>query len=79
MKLSLQMTTAFALVFALGCLGVAVSGFLSLGELTDATQRADSKGFAWFWTFLGGIGLAVAAISVWMVRRDDRAGGGKAG
>lgn len=78
MKLSLQMTTAFALVFALACLGVAMSGFLSLGELTDATQRDDARGFAWFWTLLGLIGVTVAAAGYWMIRREARDGGEEA-
>ena len=75
MKLSLQMTMAGGLVFALVCLAVAVDGFLSLGEITDATQLADAKGFAWFWTVLGCIGLAVAAAGRWLIRRDERATG----
>ena len=79
MKLSLQMTTAFALVFALACLGVAVNGFLSLGDLTDATQRTDARGFAWFWTLLGVIGVAVAAAGYWMIRRETPTTGEDAG
>jgi hypothetical protein len=26
-------------------------GFTSLGDIPDATDAADAKGFAWFWTF----------------------------
>lgn len=76
MKLSLQMTMVGGLLFALVCLGVAASGFLSLGEITDATQLADAKGYAWFWTVLGGIGLAVAAVGRWLIRSDARAADG---
>jgi len=79
MKLTLHMTSLVGIVFALVCLGVAVTGFRSLDELTDATQLADAKGFAWFWTVLAGIGIASAAAAHWLVRRDDRADGGEAG
>ena len=75
MKLSLQMTMAFGLVFALVCAGVAVNGFLSLRDLTDATEIADTKGFAWFWTLLGLIGAAVALAGRWLLRRDAEASG----
>ncbi len=74
MKLSLQMTMAGGLVFALACLSVAVNGFLSLDDVADATQLADAKGYAWFWTVLGGIGLAVAGAGAWLIRRDARHG-----
>lgn len=68
MKLSLQLTTAFAAIFALACLGVAANGFLSLGDITDAAQRADAQGYAWFWALLGGIGVAVAVAGHWLTR-----------
>jgi len=74
MRLSLQMTMVGGLIFALVCLGVAVSGFLSLSEITDATQLADAKGYAWFWAVLGGIGLVVAVVGRWLIRSDAGAG-----
>ncbi|MFO1414543.1 MAG: hypothetical protein U1F10_11700 [Burkholderiales bacterium] len=77
MKLSLQVTTVFALVFALACFGVAINGFLSLGEVEDAAQRADAQGFAWFWALLGAIGVAVAVAGHWLARRDAGAGGAR--
>ncbi len=79
MKLTLHMTSLVGIVFALVCLGVAMTGFLSLDEITDATQLADAKGFAWFWAVLGGIGIAAAVTARWLVQRDDRADGGEPG
>lgn len=70
MKLSLQTTIAAAVVFALIALSVAIKGFWSLGELTDAQHIADAKGFASFWAFLGTIAIAVAAVAWRMARLD---------
>jgi hypothetical protein len=29
---------------------------------------ADAKGFAWFWTFLGGVATVFGLLALWMVR-----------
>ena len=73
MKISAQMTIVVAAVFAAICFGVAITGFTSLGEIADATQMADAKGFAWFWTFLGTVASVLGLGAWWMVRtnKDD--------
>jgi hypothetical protein len=58
----------FAAVFAIICLGVAITGFSSLGDIADPTQAADARGFAWFWTFLAGVAIALGLLSWWIVR-----------
>jgi hypothetical protein len=68
MKLSAQMTLIIGVIFAIVCFAVAFHGFTSLGEITDAKQLADARGFAWFWTFLGGVATAFALVSWWMIR-----------
>ena len=68
MKLSLHMTMIIAAVFAAVCFGVAITGFSSLGDITDSTQAADARGFAWFWTFLASVAVAVGLLSWWMAR-----------
>ena len=68
MKLSIQMTIVVAAIFAIVCLGVAVTGFASLGDITDPTQAADARGFAWFWTFLASVAIALGLLAWWMVR-----------
>ena len=55
MKLSLRATVVLAAIFAVMCFGVAITGFTSLGSLSDPAELADAKGFAWFWTFLGSV------------------------
>jgi hypothetical protein len=62
------MTMVFAAVFAIICLGVAITGFSSLGDIADPTQAADARGFAWFWTFLAGVAIALGLLSWWIVR-----------
>ncbi len=62
-----------AAIFAVICLGVAITGFVSLGDIADPAQAADAKGFAWFWTFLASVAIALGVVAWWMQRtsRDD--------
>ena len=70
MKLSAQMTMVVGAIFALVCFGVAINGFMSLGEITDAKTISDAKGFAFFWAFLGAVGLVFAVVSWWMAKTE---------
>ena len=70
MKLSLQATVIMSAVFAVLCLGVAITGFTSLGSITDAEQLADAKGFAWFWTFLASVAIGFGLLALWLTRRQ---------
>jgi hypothetical protein len=67
-KISAGLATLFSAIFALVCLGVALTGFMSLGEISDPVQLRDAKGFAWFWAFLGSVGLIFGGISWWIAR-----------
>jgi hypothetical protein len=69
MKLSLRATMVAAAIFAAICFGVAITGFTSLGAMSDAAELADAKGFAWFWTFLGSVASAFGLLAWWMARR----------
>ena len=73
MKISAKMTVVMSAIFAVVCFGVAITGFLSLGDIADPTQLADAKGFAWFWTFLGSVATVFGLLALWMVRtsKDD--------
>ena len=68
MKISLQATVVIAAVFAVLCLGVAITGFTSLGSITDPDQMADAKGFAWFWTFLASVAIGLGLLALWLSR-----------
>ena len=68
MKISAQMSIVIAAIFAVVCYGVALQGYLSLGEISDAQQLSDAKGFAFFWAFLGTIGVVFGALGYWIVR-----------
>jgi hypothetical protein len=70
-KLSLQMTMGFAAILALASFYVAFTGFASAGDIADAQQAADARGFAWFWTFLGAIASAAAIGSWWLARASS--------
>jgi len=69
MSLSLRATMIVAAVFAAICFGFAISGFSSLGEIADPTQLAEARGFAWFWTFLASLAIALGLAAWWIARR----------
>lgn len=68
MKISAQLSIVIAAIFAVICFSVAFTGFNALGGITDPTQAADAKGFAWFWAFLGLISVVFGAVGMWIVR-----------
>lgn len=68
MKITAGMSIIMAAIFALVCFGVAVTGFAALGEITDPVQLADARGFAWFYTFLGTIGVVFGAVGYWILK-----------
>ena len=72
MKLSMHATSILAAVFAVICLWFGIDGLLSLDKMEDAARLADANGFAWFWTFLGVVGVLVALLASWMARSVDR-------
>jgi hypothetical protein len=57
-----------AAIFAIICLGVAITGFTSLGDITDPERLADARGFAWFWTFLASVAIGLALLARWVAR-----------
>jgi uncharacterized membrane protein YidH (DUF202 family) len=53
--------------FALGCFGFAVTGFAALDTMSDEVQRDASRGYAWFYVFLGIVALVFGVLS-WMIK-----------
>ena len=68
MKITAQMAAVLASVFTLICAGVGVNGLLQLPTLADEALRADARGFAWFWLFLGAVALLTAVLSALMAK-----------
>jgi len=66
MKISANLATILAAVFALVCLGFVITGFTSLGGITDPVQLSDAKGYTWFWAFLAGVGVVFGVLSWWI-------------
>ncbi|MES2355903.1 MAG: hypothetical protein V4568_16190 [Pseudomonadota bacterium] len=71
MKFSAKLTMVFSAIFATICFSVAIKGFMSPGDMTDAVELANAKGFAWFWAFLGGVAVVMGALSWWMACTAD--------
>jgi hypothetical protein len=76
MKISAQFAFWLALAFSAFCLAYSYTGFSSLAGMTDATERGNAQGYAWFWLFLGGVGLVFGALSWYMAKSapNDSAG-----
>jgi len=72
MKLSAQLVFWVALAFAAFCLVYAFLGFSAADPEMSEELREASRGYAWFWTFLGVIGIVLAALARWMQRRAGR-------
>lgn len=70
MLFSAKLTLIMSCIFGAICLGVAGTGFWSLSDISDATNAADAKGFAWFWAFLAAVGFGFGALSWWMWRSE---------
>ena len=51
----------------LGLPGICVQRISSLTTLTDEVERELSLGYAWFWTFLFSVALALGILS-WMIK-----------
>jgi hypothetical protein len=68
LKLSIQATMVMAAIFAAICLAVAITGFTSLGDITDPRDAADARGFAWFWTFLASVSIGLGLLAWWVAR-----------
>jgi hypothetical protein len=67
------MSLVIAVIFAAISFSVAITGFTSLGEITDAQQLADAKGYAWFWVFLGSVSVAMGGASLWILKTGQQA------
>lgn len=70
MRVSARLAMILAIIFAAFCLGFAITGFTSLREITDPQQASDARGFAWFWTFLAGVGIVFGLLSWWIGKTE---------
>ena len=68
MHISARVSVISAAIFAIICFGVAITGFGSLGDIADPTQKSDAWGFAWFWTFLGSVGVVFGGVGIWIAK-----------
>lgn len=68
MKFTAKVAVVCSAIFSVICLGVAIRGFLALGDITDAAQRSDAVGFAWYWAFLGLVAAAFGVLGYWLVK-----------
>ena len=75
MNISPRFAAFAAAPFAIICLGFAINGFLSLGEITDPEQLSDARGYIGFWMFLAVVAIVSGALSWWLMgtqSKDER-------
>lgn len=70
MKITARIAIILSAIFGIACFAVAYKGFSSLGGIADPTVLKDSKGFAWFWVFLGCVISGIAALSWWITSTE---------
>jgi hypothetical protein len=68
MKITAHFAFWASIVFAVLCIGYAGFGFSSIDASMSEELREASRGYAWFWMFLGGIGALFALLSWLMLR-----------
>lgn len=76
MNISPRFAALAAAPFALLCLGVALNGFLSMGELSDPQQISDARGYIGFWMFLAVIAVVSGVLSWWLMSTQKQDGEG---
>jgi hypothetical protein len=70
-RISPRFAAIAAAPFALLCLGVAVHGFLSLGDIQDPQQIDDARGFIGFWLFLFVVAVASGVGGWWLMKTQE--------
>ena len=73
MQIPIRLAAIFAIVFAGICLWFAFDGFTSPPD-ADPDQASGGSSYAWFWTFLAGVGFAIAWLSwkLGQIRSEDQ-------
>jgi hypothetical protein len=64
------MTLFAAVIFAALCLGYALYGCYSIGDMPQGQERDDAWGYVGFWAFMGAVGVVSALVSWWMMRKE---------
>ncbi len=65
-QISIRLAALSSIVFAAICLWFAIDGFTSLADISDPEEMSGARSFAWFWTFLTGVGVVIGLAS-WKV------------
>jgi sensor domain CHASE-containing protein len=68
MKISAAIAVWMCAIFALVCLGFALTGFTALPDLVDEAERESSWGYVGFWTFLAVVAMVFGVLS-WMISK----------
>jgi hypothetical protein len=75
MKISAQVSLWMAVALAIFCLGYAFTAFSSIDSNTTDELRDATRGFGYFWLFLGGVATVIALIS-WLMAKGKLGGEG---
>ena len=63
MQIHIKLAALAFIVFAAICLWFAIDAFSSLADIADPVEASGAGDFAWFWSFLAGVGLVLGWVS----------------
>jgi len=63
MQIPVRLAAIAFIVFAAICLWFAIDAFASLADIADPVEASGARDFAWFWSFLAGVGVVLAWVS----------------
>ena len=63
MQIPVRLAALSFIVFAIVCLWFAIDAFTSLADIADPVEASGDRDFAWFWSFLAGVGVVLGLVS----------------
>ena len=70
MQIPIKLAALAFIVFAAICLWFAIDAFTSLAGIADPVEASGAGDFAWFWSFLVGVGVVLGWVS-WRVAQTQ--------
>jgi len=70
MQIPIKLAALAFIVFAAICLWFAIDAFASLADIADPVEASGARDFAWFWSFLAGVGVVLGWVS-WRVAQTQ--------
>jgi len=70
MQIPIKLAALAFIVFAAICLWFAIDAFASLADIADPVEASGARDFAWFWSFLAGVGVVLGLV-LWRIAQTQ--------